>query len=142
MTKHRNCEGIVRRDCLKLGLGGLLGCGLVDGLRLQAAANELPKSLSKPNTSCILIWLDGGPSHFETFDPKPNAPVEIRGEFKAIPTKVPGVQFSENMQQLASLNDKFTVIRSVRHDQNNHGAGNHYMMTGAPTLRVPSSNSR
>lgn len=134
MTIHRNCQGIKRRDCLKLGLGALTGAGFVDGLRLQSSA----ASDSKPVTSCILIWLDGGPSHFETFDPKPEAPAEIRGEFSAIPTKVPGMFFSENMKNLASISDKFSIVRSVRHNQNNHGAGNHYMMTGAPT-RIPVS---
>src|SRR5690606_17179188 len=64
------------------------------------------------------------------------APAEIRGEFEAIETKVPGLFFSENMVRLAAIADKFTILRSVRHDQNNHGAGNHYMMTGAPT-RIP-----
>ncbi len=134
MAIHRNCQGIKRRDCLKLGLGALLGGGFVDALRLRATAGNNARA----NTSCILFWLDGGPSHFETFDPKPDAPSEIRGEFSPISTKVPGVIFSENMERLAALNDKFTVIRSVRHDQNNHGAGNHYMMTGAPT-RIPVS---
>jgi hypothetical protein len=134
MAIHRNCEGIRRRDCLKLGLGGLLGGGLVDALRLRAVAG----TPSTPKTGCILIWLDGGPSHFETFDPKPEAPAEIRGEFGSIPTKTPGVHFSENMQRLAKISDKFCIIRSVRHDQNNHGAGNHYMVTGAPT-RIPVS---
>lgn len=134
MAIHRNCQGIGRRDSIKLGLGGLMGFGLVDGLRMRASENEG----TKLNTSCILIWLDGGPSHFETFDPKPNAPVEIRGDFKAIPTKVPGMAFSENMERLAAISDKMTIIRSVRHDQNNHGAGNHYMMTGTPT-RIPVS---
>ena len=133
MATHRNCAGIHRRDCLKLGLGGFAGFGLVDGLRLQAQAAR-----QSPNTSCILFWLDGGPSHFETFDPKPEAPSEIRGEFKTISTKVPGVVFSENMEDLASVSDKVTIVRSIRHDQNNHGAGNHYMMTGAPT-RIPVS---
>jgi hypothetical protein len=87
-------------------------------------------------TSCILVWLDGGPSHFETFDPKPDAPAEIRGEFQTIATKIPGVFFSENMIRLAAISHKLSIVRSVRHDQNNHGAGNHYMMTGAPT-RIP-----
>ena len=127
-------NGIRRRDCLKLGLGGLLGGGFVDALRMRSIAGDT----SAPQTSCILIWLDGGPSHFETFDPKPEAPVEIRGEFQAIQTKTPGVFFSENMQRLAAISDKLCIIRSVRHDQNNHGAGNHYMMTGAPT-RIPVS---
>ena len=65
------------------------------------------------------------------FDPKPDAPEEYRGEFKAIPTKLPGVQFSEHMTKLAGIADKLAVVRSIRHDQGNHGAGNHYMMTGA-----------
>jgi len=124
---------MVRRDCLKLGLGSLLGGGLSSALQLRAATG----TVSKP-TACILVWLDGGPSHFETFDPKPEAPVEIRGEFGTIPTKVPGMLFSENMTRLAAISDKLTIIRSIRHDQNNHGAGNHYMMTGAPT-RIPVS---
>lgn len=134
MTIHQNCEGMRRRDCLKLGLGSLLGASFVDSLALRAAA----ETASPNKTSCILVWLDGGPSHFETFDPKPDAPAEIRGEFSPIQTKIPGVSFSENMTELAAISDKLTIVRSVRHDQNNHGAGNHYMTTGAPT-RIPVS---
>ncbi len=134
MTVYRNCEGIGRRDCLKLGLGTLLGGGFVNALRARSAAAE---TATRP-TSCILVWLDGGPSHFETFDPKPEAPAEIRGECQTIATKTPGVYFSENMTRLAAISDKLTIVRSVRHDQNNHGAGNHYMTTGAPT-RIPVS---
>ncbi|QDT54214.1 hypothetical protein Pan44_22410 [Caulifigura coniformis] len=132
MAIHRNCEGMERRDCLKLGLGAVLGGGFASaiGRRAQAATAAAGK------TSCILVWLDGGPSHFETFDPKPDAPAEIRGEYHPIETKVPGLFFSENMTKLAAIADKLTIVRSVRHDQNNHGAGNHYMMTGAPT-RIP-----
>jgi hypothetical protein len=137
MSIHRNCEGTLRRDCLKLGLGALLGGGLVRALEARAGAAEAsPVARSSKKTSCILFWLDGGPSHFETFDPKPDAPAEIRGAFQPIKTKTPGVFFSENMERLAAVSDKLTIIRSVRHDQNNHGAGNHYMMTGAPT-RIP-----
>ena len=143
MAFHQKCDGTVRRDCLKLGLGALLGGGFVDALRLGGNAATVSsqaagRASSQPHTSVILIWLDGGPSHFETFDPKPEAPAEIRGEFDAIATKTPGVFFSENMQRLASISDKFTIVRSLRHNQNNHGAGNHYMMTGAPT-RIPVS---
>jgi len=134
MTMHRNCEGLQRRDCLKLGLGALLGGGFVDALRLRTLAGTAPAV----DTRCILFWLDGGPSHFETFDPKPDAPIEIRGEFQPIQTKIPGVLFSENMERLAAISDKLAIVRSVRHDQNNHGAGNHYMMTGART-RIPVS---
>src|SRR5262245_42628344 len=137
MSLHRNCEGTRRRDCLKLGLGALLGGGLSQALSARASAGEAsPAAKSSKQTSCILFWLDGGPSHFETFDPKPEAPAEVRGEFQPIKTKIPGVHFSENMERLAAISDKLTIIRSVRHDQNNHGAGNHYMMTGAPT-RIP-----
>ena len=135
MAIHRNCEGMQRRDCLKLGLGALLSGGFVDAIRSRGIAGE---STAPKKTSCILIWLDGGPSHFETFDPKPRAPSEIRGEFQPIQTKIPGVYFSENMTRLAAISDKLTILRSVCHNQNNHGAGNHYMMTGAPT-RIPVS---
>lgn len=134
MAIHQNCEGMKRRDCLKLGLGALVGGGFVNALRGRGVAGDS----STPKTSCILIWLDGGPSHFETFDPKPDAPAEIRGEFQPIETKVPGLFFSENMKRLAAISDKLSIVRSVCHNQNNHGAGNHYMMTGAPT-RIPVS---
>ena len=133
MSTHRNCEGFSRRDCIKLGLGGLLAGGLVGALRGTATAAVNPKRQAK---ACILIWMDGGPSHYESFDPKPDAPIEFRGQFDAIPTKVAGVRFSQNMKRLAETADKFAVIRSIRHDQGNHGAGNHYMMTGAPP-RIP-----
>lgn len=132
MAKHTNCAGISRRDCLQLGLGGILGAGLVDMLRLRSEA----ALANRRQTSCILVWLDGGPSHYETFDPKPTAPVEIRGEFQPIATKIPGVHFSEHLPRLASIADKIAVVRSIQHNQGNHGAGNHYMMTGAPT-RIP-----
>jgi hypothetical protein len=135
MGIRRNCEGVSRRDCLRLGLGSLFGGGLVGGLRLRSlAAAEAPAKRSA--NACILIWMDGGPSHYETFDPKPKAPSEIRGEFKPIPTSVPGTFFSEPMKRLAAVADKLAVVRSIRHDQGNHGAGNHYMMTGAPP-RIP-----
>ena len=135
---YRNCAGVTRRNCLQLGLGALLGGGLADLLRLRVQAAETadgqpPAPRAK---SCILIWLDGGPTHYETFDPKPLAPKEIRGEFEPITTKLPGVQFSKHMTRLAAIADKFAVIRSICHNQGNHGAGNHYMMTGAPP-RIP-----
>jgi hypothetical protein len=115
-----------------LGLSALIGGGLVDALRLRGVAGA---SQARP-TSCILVWMDGGPSHYETFDPTPGAPKEIRGEFQPIATKVPGVFFSEPMKHLAAIADKLAIVRSIRHNQGNHGAGNHYMMTGAPT-RIP-----
>src|SRR4051794_19055011 len=136
MPAWKNCNGFSRRDTLQLGLGALLGGGLLTALRARGFAAEAVNKPAAKAKSCILIWMDGGPTHFETFDPKPDAPVEYRGEFKAIPTAVPGVQFSEHMTKLAAGLNKFSVIRSIRHDQGNHGAGNHYMMTGAPP-RIP-----
>lgn len=129
-----------RRDCLKLGLGAMLGGGFVQalGARALGAAAGPAQERDFSNTRCILFWLDGGPSHFETFDPKPDAPVEIRGQFGSISTKVPGMHFSEVMPKLASVSDKVTIVRSLCHEQNLHGAGNHYMMTGAP-VRVPAN---
>jgi hypothetical protein len=121
-----------RRDFLQLGLGTLLGGGLVSALR----ARDPARAEAAPAKACILIWMDGGPTHFETFDPKPDAPEEYRGEFKPTPTTASGVFFSEHMTQLAKSFDKLALVRSIRHDQGNHGAGNHYMMTGAPP-RIP-----
>lgn len=129
----RNRLGVSRRDCFKLGLGALCGAGFVDMLRLQAKASDGSAAAAR---SCILIWMDGGPTHYETFDPKPNAPSEIRGQFQPIQTRTTGVQFSQHMQRLAAISGKLAIVRSIRHDQGNHGAGNHYMMTGAPP-RIP-----
>ncbi|AGA27114.1 DUF1501 domain-containing protein [Singulisphaera acidiphila] len=137
MSVYTNCESATRRDCLRLGLGALIGGGLVDALRLKGqAALQAPGTTSASATSCILIWMDGGPSHYETFDPKPGAPAEIRGEYDSIATKIPGFRFSKNVPRLAAIADKLSIVRSIRHEQGNHGAGNHYMMTGAPP-RIP-----
>src|SRR6266496_1027072 len=123
-----------RRDFLQLGIGAVMGLGFSDILRLRAsAASAQSASKSSGKVNCILIWLDGGPSHYETFDPKPDAPSEIRGEFKDIPTPLPGVHFSESIPKLAAAADKFTVVRSICHKDPNHGGGNHYLMTGMPT---------
>jgi len=133
MAAQVNCEGATWRDCLQLGLGALLGGGLVGALRATANAAV---AKSREADSCILVWMDGGPTHYETFDPKPDAPVEVRGEYATIATKLPGVEFSRHMQRLAAIADRLAIVRSIRHNQGNHGAGNHYMMTGAPP-RIP-----
>ncbi len=133
---HRNCEGISRRNGLKLGLGSLLAGGFTAALRATRASANESGSVARQADACILIWMDGGPSHYETFDPKPLAPREIRGQFGTIATQTPGVHFSQPMEQLASISDDLAIVRSIRHDQGNHGAGNHYMMTGAPP-RIP-----
>ena len=128
----RNCAGMTRRDFLQLGIGGSLGLGFTDLLKLRAASPPAVRKAGK-GVNCILVWLDGGPSHYESFDPKPDAPSDIRGEFKSIPTKVPGIHFSEVAPKLAGVADKVTILRSIAHKDPNHGGGNHYMMTGAPT---------
>ncbi|MBI3880461.1 MAG: DUF1501 domain-containing protein [Verrucomicrobia bacterium] len=130
---NRNCAGLARRDFIQLGVGAAFGLGLSDVLRLRAQAAKAGGKVSPEQVNCIFIWLDGGPSHYELFDPKPDAPKEIRGEFKSIPTAVPGTHFSECVPKLAKVADKFTAIRSICHKDPNHGGGNHYMMTGAPT---------
>ncbi len=124
---------MARRDFLQLGLGAIGGLSFTQIQQLRAekaAAAGLP---SADQVNCIFVWLDGGPSHYETFDPKPDAPVEIRGQFKSIPTSVPGVHFSEVMPNLAKTAHKLTIVRSICHKDPNHGGGNHYLMTGAPT---------
>jgi hypothetical protein len=128
-----------RRTYLKLGLAGLAGGSFTELMALRAANGAFGDSTKKPATklcSCILIWMDGGPTHFETFDPKPEAPAEIRGDFRPIKTNVSGIEICEHLPKLAKIADKYSIIRSVCHNQGNHGAGNHYMMTGAPP-RIP-----
>src|SRR5688572_2900728 len=98
MAIHRNCESTLRRDFIQLALRGVAGFGLCDLIRLKARASE--QAAAAKNINCIMIWLDGGPSHFETFDAKPDAPAEIRGVFKTVPTSVPGVHFSEPVTKL------------------------------------------
>ncbi len=128
-----NCNGIGRRDFLQVGLASIGGLTMSDLLAMRTQAAQARGRFSADEINCIFVWLDGGPSHYETFDPKPQAPSEIRGEFSSIPTCVPGVHFSEHLPKLAKTFDKFTVVRSICHKDPNHGGGNHYLMTGAPT---------
>ncbi len=123
-SRETQCDGLSRRNFLKVGAlltGGLTLPGL---LRCRA---ESPKSDQR---SAILIYLGGGPSHFETFDPKPDAPTEIRGPYKPINTSVPGVQISETLPMLAKLAHRYSLIRSCAHDNPGHGGGNRYVHTG------------
>jgi len=136
-TGHtRNCEGVVRRDFLRLGGLTAFGLSLPALLRAQAArANE-----SRKDTACIVLWMDGGPSHIDTFDPKPNAPTEITGPMKAISTNVPGIQISEWLPKLAQVQDKFSIVRSLTSPDASHGTANHYLLTGykfTPTISYP-----
>src|SRR5512139_3844000 len=95
------CDGVTRREFLRIGGLSALGLALGDAMRLTARAGDAP--VKPPN--CILIWLDGGPSHLDTFDLKPDAPAEVRGEFRPIATKVPGLEVCELLPRLADTAD-------------------------------------
>jgi hypothetical protein len=125
----RRCDGISRRSFLKVGSLGLTGLTLADVLRARAVGSA-GRGASGPERSVILVWLDGGPPHHETYDPKPDAPAEFRGPLKAIATAVPGVQVSELLPNHASLLDKVSLIRSLHHDNGDHFAAAHWMLTG------------
>ena len=121
-TTNTNCDGYGRRDFLQVGLGtAAAGLGLSQIMSLRAQAAQRAGKASPDEVRCILVWLDGGPTHHESFDPKPDAAKEVRGEFKPIRTRLPGVQFSEIVPKLAAINDKFTVVRSICHKDPNHG---------------------
>jgi hypothetical protein len=140
------CDGFSRREFIRVGGLGLFGLSLGDVLRLQAA--DSAPDASKPRNgwgqakSVILIFLQGGPSHIDIWDPKPDAPSNIRGEFKPIRTKVPGIWVSEVMPKLAEVMDKVTLIRSVSYTPAglfNHTAAIYQMMTGYTPDRVSPS---
>lgn len=117
-----------RRSMLKAGLAGLAGLSLPDLLRLRAEAPANGSSMGR-NKSVILLWMTGGPSHIDTWDVKPDAPLEIRGPFKDIPTRLPGVHICEHLPLQAAMMDRFTLIRSVDCRESNHEP-NHVFQTG------------
>jgi hypothetical protein len=125
----RRCDGVSRRGFLKVGSLGLGGLTLADVLRARAFASG-SQGRSVPERSVILIWLDGGPPQHETYDPKPEAPAEFRGPLRAISTTLPGVQVSELLPKHARLLDKVSLIRSLHHDNGDHYAAAHWMLTG------------
>ncbi len=122
-----NCQAVNRREFLRVGTIGAFGLSLPALLRQRALGGVDPK---KDGISCILMWMQGGPSHIDTMDPKPNAPVEIRGEFKAIPTCLNGVQISEHLPKLSQQLDKTSILRSLTSPDSSHGTSDHFMMSG------------
>ncbi|QDU07129.1 DUF1501 domain-containing protein [Gimesia aquarii] len=122
-----------RRSFLQAGFLTLGGLGLGDLLRLRTAAASPAKTA--PDTSIILIWLQGGPSHMETYDLKPDAPVEYRGEFNPIHTEVPGMDICEMLPLHAKVADRFTIIRSISHGFANHAGGAGRFLSGRDPLR-------
>ncbi len=126
----RLCDGLSRREMLHVGSLGLLGLGLPRFLQGQTAASESArKSRAR---SCILLFLMGGPPQHSTWDPKPDAPEQIRGPFKPIATSVPGMQIGELMPRLARHADKLAILRAVSTDDNAHSSSGYSMMTGYP----------
>jgi uncharacterized protein (DUF1501 family) len=117
------CDGLVRRDFLRVGAASVFGLGL-----------DLPHLLANGKTtkdiSLIYLFLHGGLSTIDTLDLKPSAPVEFRGEFKPIATNVAGIQIGEHLPRIARQMDKFSLIRSFRHHNSDHGPADHYMLTG------------
>jgi hypothetical protein len=130
-----------RRQLLRLGFAGGIGLSLSDIFRLNAsgAVAESPKA-----DSIIYLFLQGGIAQQESWDPKPNAPVENRGMFGSIPTALPGIRFNELMPHTAQIADRLTVIRSMTHGENDHDRGVHIMFTGydpSPVVSYPSFGS-
>ena len=132
---HRHAIGLTRRELLQVGYSGLLGIGLPTLLARQAHADAKPRRAR----SVILIFLTGAPSHLDTFDLKPNAPVEIRGTFKPIATRAAGVQVCEHLPMLAARADKFAVVRSMTHNLPSHEHATHYVLTGIDKMPVGAS---
>jgi len=137
--------GITRRDLLRVGGAGMLGLSLGSMLKLAAKANEAGTG-DGPGwgkaKSVILCYLQGGPSHLDLWDPKVEVPDNVRSAFKPIPTQLPGVKFTEILPQLAQVNDKFTMIRSMSYTPKglfNHTAAIYQMMTGYTTDKVSPS---
>src|SRR5437016_2595802 len=121
------CDGISRREFIQIGAAGFMGLSLPG---LFAAQRGMALDKIDNETSVILVFLWGGPPHQDSFDMKPDSPAEIRGQFKPIPTNVPGIQICEHLPMLAKMADKYTIIRSATHDQTVHAQAAHYTLTG------------
>ncbi|QDU67902.1 DUF1501 domain-containing protein [Engelhardtia mirabilis] len=144
MSADRSAN-LARRDLLRLGAFAGLGLGaspLMPSALAHAALGAA--SSARRADACILIWLDGGPSHLDTFDPKPEAPAEYRGEFGAIDTSLDGVRICEHLPRTAKMMDQVALIRTLTSAEGNHDRGSHHYMTGfrpSPALVYPSMGS-
>lgn len=126
------CDGVSRRSFLRAGSLAIGGVSLAGMLQQQTLAGA-----TTSRKSVILIWQAGGPSHLDMYDLKPTAPAEYRGEFKPIPTNVPGVEIGEHCSLQAKIWDKLAVVRSAFHTNAGHGMGSQWMLTGyQPTIEV------
>lgn len=136
MSSHRYCDGIRRRDFLRAGVLGVGGLSLAGYLR-RAQAGEVNNARAR---AAIFVNLGGGPTHMDTFDLKPDAPSEFRGDFNPIDTNVSGVRICEHLPKLAQTADKFAILRGVSHTLAAHELGSQYLNTGnrpLPSLEFP-----
>jgi hypothetical protein len=122
------CDGSTRRDFLKVGALGMGGLMLPDLLRARATAKQIGQPTR--NTSVVWLWLGGGPTHVETFDPKMSAPMEFRSTVGAVQTNVPGIELGGVFPEMARVADKMAFVRSFAHRNSGHGGGTHWVMTG------------
>jgi hypothetical protein len=122
------CDGLARRDFLRVGTAGLFGLTLPNLLKRQARAAE--KGHSPKDVSLIFLFLHGGLSTIDSWDLKPDAPAEFRGDFKPIDTNIPGIRVGELLPRVARHMDRFSLVRSFRHHNSDHGPADHYMYTG------------
>jgi hypothetical protein len=127
---RRKCDGSSRREFLQVGTLGLFGLTLPQLLQARATASESKKAVK--DTSVILLFLDGGASQFETFDPKMDAPKEYRSLFGVVKTRLPGVQFDSHFPKMGELADRMAVLRTLTHADVDHGGATHWMKTGRP----------
>src|SRR5690349_8691468 len=127
-----------RRSFLKAGILGSAGLSLADLLRLEARANSGPGATRNP--SVIILWMRGGPSHIDMWDPKPDAPAEYRGEFGVQPSNVPGIVLSDMLPMCGRIMDKWSIIRSLHHHDAGHSAGDQICFTGYPSGPNPDEN--
>jgi uncharacterized protein (DUF1501 family) len=130
MNDPRFCDGVARRDFLRLGLTGLFGTSLALPRLLEAESAPAGKTAKDRGISVIFVFLKGGLSTIDTLDMKPDAPAEFRGEFDPAPTNVPGVQICNLLPKLAQQMDKAALLRGFWHKNSDHGPADHYMLTG------------
>ncbi|MCA1686581.1 MAG: DUF1501 domain-containing protein, partial [Planctomycetia bacterium] len=128
-----------RRGFLKIGMLGAAGLNLGGLLRREASGAGTAARTDRP-PSAIILWMRGGPSQLETWDPKPDAPAEYRGEFGSIPTRVPGVRLTDLLPRSAALMDKWSIVRSLHHDDAGHSTGDQICFTGYPAGPIPDQN--
>ncbi len=126
-----------RRSFLKAGLLGTAGLSLSQLLRTEARAS----TPTGRQPSVIILWMRGGPSHIDMWDPKPDAPAEIRGEFGVIPTRVPGVRLCDLLPLCAGMMDKWSIVRSLHHEDAGHSSGDQICFTGYPSGPNPDENA-